>query len=554
MDSITAAAVAARLPDPTTALIFVGTKVGNAALKAACTAAVTGRLTPEILGEALVSSSSMRAHLQAEAVQFVALRVSLRSPRAIAWFVELLSEAAAKGTAAGGGVGGDAALKVLGGRAMRYQITSFGLNGTVASALTALAVQAGMVSCRLVTSNVQPLLSPARLRRIAGQRRERRRRREANAITAGDSETGRAAKARLAEADEREARRLAWENETTGMSLAQYRYLITTAALSSAGTVLGSGVGAAVGTCVLPGFGTVVGSIVGSVSVAYLPSYLRSSRGPDDRKKAQVAALKRFEPLLAVDHGDGFVELLESPTATAAAKGAGASDGDGGGEGEGPTGSSSRGTTAIAAVVNDLLDDTQLVDQDSLIILQRRGDVAAGRRATTAAHTAEGAEEDDGEAAPAVAVATSLFDLVRWAWWAPALFDHDDEDGDEDAEDGGEGDSDDGYFSAEDEEDHQRADEQQQQRHRSRGSLGVSHDSAHSAWSEMDDVAPPSTALTTTTTTTTAAAADIFTVLGGKLEALPPGLSWAEVDSRIDGYGEDELVLVFRTEQLPACM
>ncbi|KAG5473705.1 hypothetical protein LSCM1_04334 [Leishmania martiniquensis] len=242
----------------TSRLTLVGTCLGTKVTKAVLMSAAAGRLTPEILGEALVSSSTIRGHVQREAVRLLVVRVSMRTPRQLQWLLHLIGDCA-------GGLSATDALSSLAKRSLFYQVTSFGLHGSVASAITTAALHIGITTCTLLTSNVA-----------------------------------------------------LWRDEESRMSLRQYRYEVLTSLYASVGTVAGGAAGAAVGSMVMPGIGTAFGSVLCSVGGGYLPGYLRDNNGPDDRRRRQAVALRRFTPLRMCDTPEGAVlmsteELTETP-------------------------------------------------------------------------------------------------------------------------------------------------------------------------------------------------------------------------------------------------
>ncbi|KAG5473422.1 hypothetical protein LSCM4_03488 [Leishmania orientalis] len=247
----------------TSRLTLVGTCLGTKVAKAVLMSAAAGRLTPEILGEALISSSTIRGHVQRESVRLLVVRVSMRTPRQLQWLLHLIGDCA-------GGLSATDALSSLAKRSLFYQVASFGLHGSVASAITTAALHVGITTCTLLTSNVS-----------------------------------------------------LWRDEDSRMSLRQYRYEVLTSLYASVGTVAGGAAGAAVGSMVMPGIGTAFGSVLCSVGGGYLPGYLRDKKGPDDRRRQQAVSLRRFTPLRMRDTADGTVlmsmeELTETPSITPA--------------------------------------------------------------------------------------------------------------------------------------------------------------------------------------------------------------------------------------------
>lgn len=236
---------------PSTRLTLIGARVGSAVAESLCAAALTGKLSPQVLGEAIVSSNSVRSHVQTEVLRLVAVRISMQCPTRLEWLVHLVMEYLSSQSGAG-------AISALGRRTILYHVASFGLRGTVASAVAAAAVQASMQSCHVVTS------------RVIGPRANR-------------------------------------------ISLAQYRYNLVSTTASAMGTILGGGIGAAIGTAAMPGFGTALGSVICSLCGGMLPSYWRDSRGPDDRRRRHLKELAAAPPMQMRDGPWDFVEFY-NPT------------------------------------------------------------------------------------------------------------------------------------------------------------------------------------------------------------------------------------------------
>ncbi|CAG9577775.1 conserved hypothetical protein [Leishmania major strain Friedlin] len=242
----------------TSKLTLVGTYVGSKVAKAVLMSAATGKLTPEIVGEALMSSSTIRGHVQREAVRLLVVRISMRAPQQLQWLLNLIGDCA-------GSLSATDALSSLAKRSLFYQVTSFGLHGSAASAITTAALQIGMTTCTLLTSNAA-----------------------------------------------------LWRDQDNRMSLRQYRYELLTSLYTSVGTVAGGAAGAAAGSMIMPGIGTAFGSVLCSVGGGYVPGYLRDKKGPDDRRRQQATALRRFTPLRMHDTPDGAVfmsmeQLAETP-------------------------------------------------------------------------------------------------------------------------------------------------------------------------------------------------------------------------------------------------
>ncbi|GET90306.1 hypothetical protein, conserved [Leishmania tarentolae] len=242
----------------TSRLTLVGTHMGAKVAKAVLMSAAAGKLTPEIVGEALMSSSTIRGHVQREAVRLLVVRISMRTPQKLQWLLNLIGDYA-------GSLSATDTMSSLAKRSLFYQVTSFGLHGSVASAITTAALQFGMTTCTLLTSNVA-----------------------------------------------------LWRDQDKRMSLRQYRYELLTSLYASVGTVAGGAAGAAVGSLVMPGIGTAFGSVLCSVGGGYVPGYLRDRKGPDDCRRQQAAALRCFTPLQMNETKDGAVlmsieELTEAP-------------------------------------------------------------------------------------------------------------------------------------------------------------------------------------------------------------------------------------------------
>jgi hypothetical protein len=249
---------------PSTQLTLLGARVGAKAAKAVLMSVAAGRLTPEILSEALQSSSTVRGHVQREAVKLLVVRVSLRTPQQLQWLLRLVGDYV-------GGASLTGAISSLTQRSLRYQITNFGLRGSAASAITTAAVQIGLTTCTLVTTNAA-----------------------------------------------------FWRKGDQKMSLQQYRYELLTSVYTGAGSVAGGAAGAALGSMVLPGVGTALGSVLCSVGVGYVPGYLRDGRGPDDRRRQQARELGTYTPLRMHDTAYGAVlmykeELVETAAGAATA-------------------------------------------------------------------------------------------------------------------------------------------------------------------------------------------------------------------------------------------
>ncbi|AIN99996.1 hypothetical protein LPMP_290460 [Leishmania panamensis] len=242
----------------TSKLTLIGTCVGAKVAKAVLMSAAAGKLTPEIVGEALISSSTIRGHVQREAMRLLVVRVSMRTPRQLQWLLHIIGDCA-------GGLSATDALSSLAKRSLFYQVTSFGLHGSAASAITTAALQVGITTCTLLTSNAA-----------------------------------------------------FWRDRDSRMSLRQYRYELLTSLYTSVGTVAGGAVGAALGSMVIPGIGTAFGSVLCSVGGGYVPGYLRDKKGPDDRRRQQAVSLRRFIPLQMRDASEDTVfmsveELTETP-------------------------------------------------------------------------------------------------------------------------------------------------------------------------------------------------------------------------------------------------
>lgn len=242
----------------TSRLTLVGTRVGTKVAKTVLMSAAAGKLTPEIVGEALMSSSTVRGHVQREAMRLIVVRVSMQAPRQLQWLVHLIGDYA-------GGLSATDALSALTKRSLFYQVTSFGMRGSAASAIATAALQLGVTTCTLFTSNAA-----------------------------------------------------FWRDRDSRMSLRQYRYELLTSLFTSAGTVAGGAAGAAVGSMVMPGIGTAFGSVLCSVGGGYVPGYMRDKKGPDDRRRQQAVALRRYGALRMCDTPEGAVlmsaeELVETP-------------------------------------------------------------------------------------------------------------------------------------------------------------------------------------------------------------------------------------------------
>ncbi|KAK7195523.1 hypothetical protein NESM_000480300 [Novymonas esmeraldas] len=230
-------------------LTLVGTRVGAKVAKAVLMSAAAGRLTPEIVGEALMSSSTVRGHVQREAVRLLVVRVSMRTPGHLQWLLHLIGDCV-------GGLSASDALSSLTRRSLFYQVTSFGMRGSAASAITTAALQVGVTTCTLLTSNAA-----------------------------------------------------FWGDRDRRMSLRQYRYEVLTSLYTSVGTVAGGAAGAAVGSMVMPGIGTAFGSVLASVGGGYVPGYIRARKGPDDRRRQQASELRGYTPLRMYDTPEGAVMM-----------------------------------------------------------------------------------------------------------------------------------------------------------------------------------------------------------------------------------------------------
>lgn len=249
---------------PSAQLTLLGTRIGAKVAKAVLMSVAAGRLTPEILSEALQSSSTIRGHVQREAVKLLVVRLSLRSPQQLQWLLRLVGDCV-------GGLSLTGAIASLTQRSLLYQVANFGLRGSAASAITTTAVQVGLTTCTLVTTNAA-----------------------------------------------------FWRKGDQKMSMQQYRYELLTSFCTGVGSVAGGAVGAAVGSMVVPGVGTAFGSVLCSVGGGYIPGYLRDKKGPDDRRRQQAQALRQYTPLRMQDIENGAVlmykeELIESDAAATAA-------------------------------------------------------------------------------------------------------------------------------------------------------------------------------------------------------------------------------------------
>lgn len=236
---------------PSAQLTLLGTRIGAKAAKAVLMSAAAGRLTPEILSEALQSSSTIRGHVQREAVKLLVVRVGLRTPQQLQWLVRLVGDCV-------GGLSLTGAITSLTQRSLLYQVANFGLRGSAASAITTAAVQVGLTTCTLVTTNAA-----------------------------------------------------FWRRGDHKMTIRQYRYELLTSVYTGMGSIAGGAAGAAVGSLVMPGVGTAFGSVLCSVGGGYVPGYLRDKRGPDDRRRQQAVALRAYAPLRMQDTQDGAVLMYK---------------------------------------------------------------------------------------------------------------------------------------------------------------------------------------------------------------------------------------------------
>ncbi|KPI88759.1 hypothetical protein ABL78_2138 [Leptomonas seymouri] len=255
---------------PSAQITLLGSRIGAKVVKATLMSAAAGRLTPEILSEALQSSSTIRSHIQREAVKILVVRISMLSPQQLQWLLRLIGDYL-------GGLSLTGAISSLTKRSLLYQITNFGVRGCAASAITTAAVQVGLTTCTLVTTNA-----------------------------------------------------VFWKKGDHKMSMRQYRYELLTSFYTGVGSVAGSAAGAAVGSMAMPGVGTALGSVLGSVGVGYVPGSLRNEKGPDDRRRQQASALQQYTPLRMQDTCEGAVlmyneELAEVPAAASTVDTAGAS-------------------------------------------------------------------------------------------------------------------------------------------------------------------------------------------------------------------------------------
>ncbi|KPA80331.1 putative mitochondrial mitochondrial carrier protein [Leptomonas pyrrhocoris] len=246
---------------PSAQLTLLGTRIGAKVAKAVLMSVAAGRLTPEVLSEALQSSSTVRGHVQREAVKLLVVRVSMRTPQQLQWLLQLVGDCL-------GGLSLTGAISSLTQRSLMYQVANFGMRGSAASAITTAAVQIGLTTCTLVTTNAA-----------------------------------------------------FWRKGDHKMSMQQYRYELLTSFYTGVGSVAGGAAGAAAGSMVMPGLGTAFGSVLCSVGVGYVPGYLRDKRGPDDRRRQQAMELQQYTPLRMLDTHEEAVlmykeELVETVAAT----------------------------------------------------------------------------------------------------------------------------------------------------------------------------------------------------------------------------------------------
>ncbi|KAG5490510.1 hypothetical protein JKF63_00630 [Porcisia hertigi] len=349
---------------PTAKLTLVGTRLGAKVAKAVMLSLATAKLTPGILGESLISSSTIRSRVQQEAVRLLIVRVSMRTPRQLQWLLHLIGSYT-------GALSATDALSSLAKHSLLYQVASFGLRGTVASAITTAALQVSFNTCTLLTSNAA-----------------------------------------------------FWRNRDSRMSLRQYRYELLTSLYTSFGTVAGGAAGAAVGSMVMPGIGTALGSVFCSVGGGYVPGYLREKGGPDDCCRKQAAALRCFTPLRMLDTADGDVlmsveDLVEkahtltpsgrvlrrrSPKGTSPIKDAGGADGEGSGEEQ-------------ATEVNDGRSDAEGQDEVVWLDFARAETPPGAMSKDDAVDTAANAGGEDGDSA------SSMHTSLRYSP-SLALFSH----------------------------------------------------------------------------------------------------------------------------------
>ncbi|CCW59569.1 unnamed protein product [Phytomonas sp. EM1] len=235
-------------------LCFLCTHVGTAAAKAMLAAAMVEKVAPKFLSEAITSSGIARKCVQGEVVRLILVRVSLNQPEYLAWLIRVVSDYLASHPA-------EEVLASVGKSTITGQVLTFGLKGNLASATATAAIQASIETCRLLTGRL-------RWRRPASKR----------------------------------------------ISFAQYRYNMTTLACTGLGTVVGGSVGAALGTMILPGFGTILGSLVCSCSGGWLPGYLRHQKSPDRYREQHQKELANAPSLCMRITQDDFVELSQRTT------------------------------------------------------------------------------------------------------------------------------------------------------------------------------------------------------------------------------------------------
>lgn len=274
---------------------LIGIRVGSTVAKAVLSTAVAGQLRPEVIGEAILSSSSIRSHVQVETLHIIALRLSGRVPRHLHWLLHIVTEYLHRRSSG-------EALRSLSERTLRYHVTAFGLRGMTASAIAAAAVQLSIATCYLATSNARAYW--CRHRRHPNNHTP-------SALCAKDglNKEGPDNNEPFGHAASSCFPRRRCRCCHSRMSVSQYRYDAMTVLYSALMTVVGSGVGAALGSMVLPGFGTALGSIVCSSGCGLLPSYVRREGGPDHVARRQSRQLADVPALRVVEEKDDVVEM-----------------------------------------------------------------------------------------------------------------------------------------------------------------------------------------------------------------------------------------------------